>query len=152
MRDRREKEPAEHFSTAAPKWNDLRHDHVCPGQTRENIVEQRRKIARCRDRIASTKIIRADMEQDNIRLITLKPAIGVDTVLNLVDCPVGMAFVIRIRDKIGAALSGPREIKNVPVVCEQRPEQVPIAAIAGIGVTECDGIAERHDFDADFLG
>src|SRR5512139_3084352 len=60
-----------------------------------------------------------------------------------------MTLIVRTRYDAVAALLRPYEINDKTVVYEQRPEQVPIAAVSAIGTSEGDGITERHDLNAE---
>lgn len=61
--------------------DNLRDDDMGPGQALQNVVEQRREIAGRRGGAALDDIGRADVEEYQVGLIGLQPAVGINTVL-----------------------------------------------------------------------
>jgi hypothetical protein len=63
-----------------------------------------------------------------------------------------MTLVFRTENHIIATPFGPHKFNAVAIVFEQRLEQVPISAVAGITTAEGDGITKRQDLDGNLLG
>src|SRR5208337_3585778 len=123
---------------APPERNNLRHDDAHLWETRKHIIEKSREIVGCRGRITMADVIRADMEQNDVRLVSLQPAININTAFNLRNCPAGMALIVRIGYGPVAAPLRSHEVNGVAIFCEENPEHVTVAAVALIGSTQGD--------------
>src|SRR5271157_5587247 len=121
---------------APPKRNNLRHDDAHHWETRKNIIEKSREIAGCGGRIAMADVIRTDVQQNDVRFVSLKPAININTAFNLRNRPAGMALIVRIGYGPVAAPLRSHEVNGVAVFCEENPEHVTVAAVALIGSTQ----------------
>jgi hypothetical protein len=130
------------------EWDELGHDDLGAWQAHKNIVQECGKIAGRRAAVSSANVVRANMEQDDVRLIGCQPALRIDPVLDLRNSPTRMSL-------IGQAASGvpfrAYESDGIAVRGQERGEQAPISAIARIGRSEGNGITQRHDFDSNCL-
>ena len=123
--------------------HEIRHNDVREGPQRRHLRDERIKpVDRVRRVHAQPEIIRADVQQDHVRVGNRAEPSG-DVRVELPDGPPAVPLVIRIRQRRHAI--DRLRADEIHVVARRREHLVELVAIAAGQAAVGDGIAQRHD-------